>query len=437
MARSADELFMKQALELAQQGIGLASPNPCVGALVVDERGRIVGRGVHKYAERKHAEVIAIEAAGALARGNTLYLNLEPCCHTGRTGPCTEAIIAAGVGRVVAAMRDPNPQVAGKGFAQLRAAGIEVAEGILEAEARKLNEAFARYIRTGLPFVTLKAAMTLDGKIAGGPVEVARGQGPSTTYITGAAALKQVHRLRHAADAIMVGIGTVLADNPLLTDRSGLARRLPLRRVILDSNLRLPLGSRVVSSAASSYYELPHVSPTAGRDVGHPGKPSVGDPGAATPCGDVLVFCCRGDAEKKRELEARGVRVEIVPPAASPAQPGAAGHTSLDLHCVLKRLGAMKITSLLVEGGATVNWACLQAGVVDKVWLFYAPRILGGNRSVPLVSGEGFGAVASTPASANAALAGDPGDAPRLRDLSLHRYGEDFAVEGYLRDPYA
>jgi diaminohydroxyphosphoribosylaminopyrimidine deaminase/5-amino-6-(5-phosphoribosylamino)uracil reductase len=385
---------MKQALELAQQGIGLASPNPYVGALVVDELGRIVGRGVHKYAERKHAEVIAIEAAGVLARGNTLYLNLEPCCHTGRTGPCTETIIAAGVGRVVAAMRDPNPQVAGKGLAQLRAAGIEVAEGILENEARKLNEAFARYILTGLPFVTLKAAMTLDGKIAGAPAraEVAPVEGPSTTYITGPAALKQVHRLRHAADAIMAGIGTVLADDPLLTDRSGLARRLPLLRVILDSSLRIPLGSRIVASAASAHAQ------TSGAD---------------SQAGDVIVFCCRGDAEKKRELEACGVRVEVVPPVAGGSAP--------DLHCVLKRLGAMKITSLLVEGGATVNWACLQAGVVDKVWLFYAPRILGGDRSVPLVGGEGFGAVA---------------DAARLHDLTLHRYGEDFALEGYLHDSY-
>ena len=175
--RTADELFMTQALELARQGVGLASPNPCVGAIVVDERGRIVGRGVHQYAKRKHAEVLALEEAGPLARGNTLYLNLEPCCHTGRTGPCTEAILAAGVGRVVAAMRDPNPLVGGKGFEQLRHAGVEVGEGVLESEARKLNEAFAHFIRTGMPFVTLKSAMTLDGKIAGAPLNAGRRQG--------------------------------------------------------------------------------------------------------------------------------------------------------------------------------------------------------------------------------------------------------------------
>jgi diaminohydroxyphosphoribosylaminopyrimidine deaminase/5-amino-6-(5-phosphoribosylamino)uracil reductase len=250
--------------------------------------------------------------------------------------------------------------------------------------------------------------------------------GPSTTYITGAAALKQVHRLRHAADAIMVGIGTVLADDPLLTDRSGLARRLPLLRVILDSNLRIPLDSRLVSSAASPKAP-PCAGLPAGRDAGQPAtaaSPADTDAMAADSTGgDVLIFCCQAAAAKQRELEARGVRIEVVPAAAStPAEAKTTSAGYPDLHCVLRRLGEMKVMSLLVEGGATVNWACLQAGMVDKLWLFYAPRILGGERSVPLVGGQGFGAVA---------------DAVHLRELSLHRYGEDFAVEGYLRDPYA
>jgi diaminohydroxyphosphoribosylaminopyrimidine deaminase/5-amino-6-(5-phosphoribosylamino)uracil reductase len=377
--RTADELFMTQALELARQGVGLASPNPCVGAIVVDERGRIVGRGVHHYAKRKHAEVLALEEAGPLARGNTLYLNLEPCCHTGRTGPCTEAILAAGVGRLVAAMRDPNPLVGGKGFEQLRQAGVEVTEGVLELEARKLNEAFAHFIRTGTPLVTLKSAMTLDGKIAGAPLNPAAGKG-STTYITGASALRQVHRLRHASDAILAGIGTVIADDPMLTDRSELPRRRPLLRVILDSHLRIPVDSRIVASAAD----------------------------------DLIVFCVDAADEKKDALESCGVRVERLPAGPEKRFP--------DLQCVLDRLGKMQITSLLVEGGATVNWAFLKAGAVDKVWFFYAPKILGGSASVGLASGEGFGTVA---------------DAAQLRDVSLHRYGEDFAVEGYLRDPYA
>jgi diaminohydroxyphosphoribosylaminopyrimidine deaminase/5-amino-6-(5-phosphoribosylamino)uracil reductase len=377
--RTADELFMTQALELARQGVGLASPNPCVGAIVVDERGRIVGRGVHHYAKRKHAEVLALEEAGPLARGNTLYLNLEPCCHTGRTGPCTEAILAAGVGRLVAAMRDPNPLVGGKGFEQLRRAGVDVSEGVLEPEARKLNEAFAHFIRTGKPFVTLKSAMTLDGKIAGAPLNPAAGKG-STTYITGASALRQVHRLRHASDAILAGIGTVIADDPMLTDRSELPRRRPLLRVILDSHLRIPVDSRIVASAAD----------------------------------DLIVFCVDAADEKKDALESCGVCVERLPAGPEKCFP--------DLPCVLDRLGKMQITSLLVEGGARVNWAFLKAGAVDKVWFFYAPKILGGSASVGLASGEGFGTVA---------------DAAQLRDVSLHRYGEDFAVEGYLRDPYA
>ena len=381
--RTADELFMTQALELARQGVGLASPNPCVGAIVVDERGRMVGRGVHQYAKRKHAEVLALEEAGPLARGNTLYLNLEPCCHTGRTAPCTEAILAAGVGRVVAAMRDPNPLVGGKGFEQLRRAGVEVSEGVLESEARKLNESFAHFIRTGAPFVTLKSAMTLDGKIAGAPLSPAAGKG-STTYITGASALRQVHRLRHASDAILAGIGTVIADDPLLTDRSELPRRRPLLRVVLDSHLRIPVDSRIVASAAD----------------------------------DLIVFCLdaanEAIEEKKQELESRGVRVERLPSGPEKRFPG--------IRCVLDRLGKMQITSLLVEGGAGVNGAFLKAGVVDKVWLFYAPRILGGSASIGFAGGEGFGEIAK---------------AAHVRDASLHRYGEDFAFEGYLRDPYA
>src|ERR1039457_6164350 len=249
MAISADELFLRQALALAARGVGLASPNPLVGALIVDERGRVSGSGTHLYDGLKHAEILAMEQAGTLARGNTLYLNLEPCSHTGRTGPCADAVIAAGVARVVCCMEDPNPLVAGKGFEKLRAAGIEVTVGGLQTEARRLNESFAQYIRTGLPFVTLKAAVSLDGKIAGpaGPGLLPTGPA-SSSYITGEAARRRVHEMRHASDAILVGVGTVIADDPLLTDRSGLPRRRPLLRVILDSRLRLPLTARVVES---------------------------------------------------------------------------------------------------------------------------------------------------------------------------------------------
>ncbi|HWR35483.1 MAG TPA: bifunctional diaminohydroxyphosphoribosylaminopyrimidine deaminase/5-amino-6-(5-phosphoribosylamino)uracil reductase RibD [Clostridia bacterium] len=398
--RDTEELFMTQALDLARQGVGLTSPNPCVGAIVVDERGRIAGRGTHTYEGRKHAEVLALEEAGDLAHGNTLYLNLEPCSHQGRTGPCADAIIAAGIARVVSAMRDPNPLVSGKGFEKLRAAGIEVVDGVLEAEARKLNESFTRYIRTRLPLVTLKTAMTLDGKIAAAsnvsqnPTALGSAQA-SITYITGEAARAHVHKLRHASDAILVGVGTIIADDPLLTDRSSLPRRRPLLRVILDSRLRLPLESRLVKTCQE----------------------------------DVLVFCSFAEEKKRAELEARGVRVEQVPLATFEPQAGEVPYphavptnSKPDMKKVFQQLGESEITSVLVEGGAAVNWTCLAAGVVDKIFFYYAPKILGGSGSVPFASGAGFARMA---------------EAAMVHNITVHHFGEDFAIEGYLRDPYA
>lgn len=396
-----DELFMTQALELAKQSVGLASPNPLVGAIVVDERGRILGRGTHTYAARKHAEVIALEQAGEKASGNTLYINLEPCSHTGRTGPCADAVIAAGIVRVVAAMRDPNPLVSGNGFERLRAAGIEVTENVMEEPARKLNEAFAKYIRTRLPLITLKSAMTLDGKIAGPPspstTSTATGSSAaSASYITGEAARAHVQQLRHASDAIMVGVGTIIADNPLLTDRSGRPRRRALQRVIFDSRLRLPLESRVVKTCDN----------------------------------DVIVFCSFAEEKKRDELEARGVRVEQVAlnlpgtlatvPYPQRVQPTHDGRP--DVRQIFRRLGEFELTSALVEGGGLVNWACLAAGVVDKIFFYYAPKILGGNGAVSFASGAGFTSIS---------------EAPQVSRITLHQFGEDFAVEGYLRDPYA
>ena len=387
-----DELFMAQALELARKGVGLTSPNPSVGAVIVDERGRIIGRGSHTYEGKKHAEVLAIAEAGEKARGNTLYVNLEPCSHTGRTGPCSDAIIEAGIHRVVAAMRDPNPLVSGQGFQKLEAAGLEVLEGILEEQARKLNESFAKYIRTKMPLVTLKTAMTLDGKIGASSsgITAPGSSRASTTYITGQESLKQVHELRHASDAIMIGVGTVIADDPLLTDRSGKPRRRNLLRVILDSRLRLPMGSRVVQTCQN----------------------------------DVVIFCSFSEEKKRAELEKRGVRVIQVPLAALEMISGTLSPVPHDgrpdMVQVFGRLGEMEMTSVLVEGGAMVNWACLQAGVVDKVWMFYAPKILGGSAAVPFLS-SGFGRIS---------------DAMQVKNIVLHRYGDDFAIEGYLRDIY-
>ena len=254
---SSDEQHLRRALDFARAGVGLVSPNPAVGAVVVDVSGRELGAGTHTYDDVKHAEVLALEQAGEAARGGTLYLNLEPCSHQGRTGPCADAVLAAGIRRVVCSMQDPNPRVAGQGFAKLRALGVEVKVGLFEAEAKKLNESFAKYIRLGKPLVTLKSAMTLDGKIAdatkpgaepGSATSATEGARSGYHWITGEAARAHVQQLRHQSDAIMAGVGTVLADDPLLTDRSGLPRRRKLLRVILDSYLRIPPTSRVIQT---------------------------------------------------------------------------------------------------------------------------------------------------------------------------------------------
>jgi diaminohydroxyphosphoribosylaminopyrimidine deaminase/5-amino-6-(5-phosphoribosylamino)uracil reductase len=378
---STDEQFLHRALDLARQGIGLASPNPYVGAVIVDAHENIVGTGVYTYDGVKHAEVSALEQAGEKARGGTLYINLEPHSHQGRTPPCTDALIAAGIRRVVASMPDPNPKVSGRGFEKLRAAGVHLEVGGLGAEARLLNEAFARYIRRGLPLVTLKSAMTLDGKIAPPPAAGSRRVAgtPAGGWITGEAARTHVQQQRHQSDAIMVGVGTILADDPLLTDRSGNSRRRPLLRVILDSQLRLPSGSRVALSAAN----------------------------------DVLVFYSSADEKKKRELEARGTRVEQLPSAAPNGRP--------DIQAVLHRLGELEITSVMIEGGSTVNGIALASGAVDKVFLYYAPNIMAREGSVPFASGAGFRELEKS---------------LQIEHVQLHRFGDDFAVEGYLRDPY-
>jgi diaminohydroxyphosphoribosylaminopyrimidine deaminase/5-amino-6-(5-phosphoribosylamino)uracil reductase len=358
---------MARALELARRGTALAHPNPIVGAVVV-KNGRVVGEGFHEYDKRDHAEIVALKQAGAKARGSTLYVNLEPCCHTGRTGPCTKAIIAARVRRVVAAMKDPNPAVSGRGFAELRRAGIEVTQGLREEEAKRLNEAFAWWMRTGRPLVTLKSALTLDGQIA-----LRRG---SPTTISSAASRKEVQYLRHAADAVLTGIGTVRSDNPRLTDRTGLPRRRPLLRVVLDSSLRISARSKLVQSARK----------------------------------DVVVFTLQPlDSPKACALEKAGVEVVRVR--------GRAGRP--DSRAVLRELGRRQILSAILEAGADLNGAALQAGVVDKVLLFYAPRIMG-TRGVPFarISGQWFA------------------KGPTLSNLTLRRVGPDFAVEGYLHDVY-
>jgi diaminohydroxyphosphoribosylaminopyrimidine deaminase/5-amino-6-(5-phosphoribosylamino)uracil reductase len=360
--------YMQRALSLARKATGLASPNPLVGCVLVRE-GQIVGEGFHQYDWRDHAEVVAIKSAGEKARGSTLYVNLEPCNHTGRSGPCTEAIIKAGIQRVVATIEDPNPAVAGSGFDRLRAAGIEVFTGVLEVEARQLNEAFAKWIRKKRPFVTLKSAMTLDGQLA----LPQAGKRKSSTWITSEESRAEVHRMRNASDALLTGIGTILADDPLLTDRSGLPRRRKLLRVILDSKLRLSPRARVVKTADD----------------------------------DLLVFTSEAlGSSRARSLQKAGV--EIV------SMKKRAGH--VDLRAVLKELGKREILSVLLEAGSALNGAALAADVVDKVFLFYAPRFAGETR-VPFATAKNLK------------------QAP-LRALNIHRFGPDFAVEGILHDVY-
>lgn len=376
---------MQEALELAKHSVGFAAPNPVVGCVLVKD-GVVVGKGFHGYDWLDHAEICALKEAGRAARGATAYVTLEPCCHTGRTGPCTRALMEAGVARVVVSTEDPNPAVQGKGIAELREAGIDVELGLFEREARQLNDGFARHIRTGLPFVTLKAALSLDGRIAPAPGSAPRG---SPVYLSGEESRAEVQRMRHAADAVITGINTVLQDDPLLTDRSGLERRRPLLRVVLDSALRMPLDAKLVRTARE----------------------------------DVLVFCTVAPTEKQRGLEAMGVRVERVEPEeptfSAPARrwsdPGRRAGASL--RQVLQRLGELGVLNVMTEAGAQLNGSALTGGHVDKVTLFYAPMFLG-THGVPLLQ---------------EALAATPSVAPP----QVERFGADVRVETYLRDPWA
>ncbi|HTX34546.1 MAG TPA: bifunctional diaminohydroxyphosphoribosylaminopyrimidine deaminase/5-amino-6-(5-phosphoribosylamino)uracil reductase RibD [Bryobacteraceae bacterium] len=358
---------MREALDLARQGRGLASPNPMVGAVLVRE-GEVVGRGFHTYGGVRHAEIIALDEAGEKARGATLYLNLEPCAHQGRTPPCADALIRAGVARVVAPMEDPNPQVAGEGFRKLRAAGVEVClAGDFAAEAAKLNEPFLYFMRTGLPLVTLKTAITLDGKISA--------PDDNRGWITSERARAHVQELRHDHDAILTGIGTVLADDCLLTDRTGFARSRPLLRIVMDSQLRLPLDSKMARSAA----------------------------------GDLLVVTTSAaSAERRKLLEGRGIQLAVMD--------GPGGRA--DLRGVVQWLGRHRYLSLMIEAGSKLNWSALETCSVDRIFFYYGPKILGGLEALPLAGGIGRRRRS---------------DAIRVHGIRIHSIPPDeFAVEGYL-----
>jgi diaminohydroxyphosphoribosylaminopyrimidine deaminase/5-amino-6-(5-phosphoribosylamino)uracil reductase len=372
---------MQRALDLARQSLGLASPNPAVGCVLVRD-GQVVGEGLHEYDKKDHAEISALRQAGEAARGSTAYVTLEPCCTTGRTGPCTEALIGAGVARVVVATEDPNPAVHGKGVQRLRAAGIAVEVGLHQCEARKLNDGFARHIRSKLPFVTLKAGVSLDGRIAPAPGSAPRG---APVYITGEESRGAVQKMRHEADAVITGINTVLEDDPMLTDRSGLPRRRPLLRVVLDSGLRIPLDSKLVRTAQE----------------------------------DLLIFCAVAPTQRQQTLEALGVRVERVE-GVEVASGTLAGRgkgvrrSGVSLRAVFRKLGEMEILSAMLEAGGQVNSSALSGGHVDKVTLFYAPLFLG-PEAVPLLQ--------------------EPMSGPALQLAPTSAcIGQDVRVDAYLRN---
>ncbi len=337
-----DRYWMQRALELARRGIGVTSPNPAVGCVILDRAGQVAGEGWHEYDLLDHAEVAALKDAQRSGKdicGGTAYVTLEPCNHTGRTGPCTEALIAAGLKRVVAATIDPNAAVTGHGMEALQAAGLETAVRVCEAEAQRLNEGFARWSRDRRPLVLMKVAMSLDGRIA--PPE-GRQTGGQPHWITGDAARESVQTLRWQADAAMVGVDTVLADDPLLTDRSGRRRRRPLLRLVLDSALRMPLDSKLVATAHN----------------------------------DVIVFTVSMDEERIAELRRRGVRVEVMPAEAG----------RVPLGKVLDKLGEEGILTLLTETGTRLNTALLAGGMVDRIHLFVSPQIMGSD-AVPAFKG--------------------------------------------------
>src|SRR3989440_6372143 len=329
--------MMQRALVLAAQGVGQVSPGPLVGTIIVDANGEIVGEGFYLYDQIKHAETVALERAGDKARGGTAYVSLEPHAHQGRTPPCTDTLIKAGIKRVVAPIEDPNPKVSGRGFAHLRAAGVEVRTGLLADEAARLNEAYIHFMRAARPFMHLKLAVSLDGKVATFAGD--------SRWITGEEARERVHELRHQYDAIMVGGRTARADDPLLTDRSGKKRRRPLVRVVIEQYLRLSPESQLAQT---------------------------------TDAAPVLIFA-HGDSEAETvsALQSRGV--EVI------SQEGSA----LELSSVLAELGRRSIQSVLVEGGPILAGLLLDARLVNKITFFIAPMIIGGQDAPSAIGGDG------------------------------------------------
>lgn len=357
---------MRRAIELAERGSGMVSPNPLVGAVIVDPTGAVVAEAFHRRAGEPHAEALALEAAGSRARGATLYCTLEPCAHFGRTPPCADAIIAAGIARVVVAHRDPNPVVDGRGLARLRAAGLDVSEGVLGEEAAARNRAFARHVTTGLPYVTWKIAASLDGRVAAGD--------GSSRWISGEAARADAHRLRAAADAIVVGSGTVLADDPNLTVRDPGYAGEPVLRVLLDGRGRIHPPRHVLDGQAPTLVATTRLAPDAAR------------------------------------VAWRSVGAEVVDLAED-----ADGHP--DVTDLLAQLGKRGVQAVMLEGGPTLAWAMLAADAIDRIVLYTAPILVGGTTAAGILGGPGFRPIA---------------DAAHVVIDDVRRIGDDLRVEAHV-----
>lgn len=359
--------FMKRALELAENGIGYTNPNPLVGAVIVKD-GQIIGEGYHALYGSSHAEVNAFKNAKEDVKGATLYVTLEPCSHYGNTPPCANTIVEKGIKKVIIGLKDPNPLVAGRGIKILQDNGIEVVTGVLEEEGKKLNEIFLKYITTQLPFCIMKTAMTLDGKIAAYTGD--------SKWVTSELSRQYVHKLRHRAAGIMVGIGTVLADDPKLNTRLRYEEGSDPIRIIVDSNARIPLKAKVlnINSKAKT----------------------------------IIAATEKADKEKLKALEEKGAEIIVTP----------LKKNRVDLSYLMKSLGVRKIDSILLEGGSSLNYAALEAGIVDKVNIFIAPKIIGGEGAKTPVGGEGIALMK---------------DAIKLRYIDIQHFGEDIMIEGYTK----
>ena len=366
MKQELQEQWMRRALELAGKAVGRTSPNPLVGAVIV-KNGRLIAEGYHKKAGRPHGEIEALKKAGKRSKGAQLFVNLEPCCHQGRTPPCTKAIIESGIKEVFVGMRDPNPLVAGKGIRQLKRAGITVHSGLLKADCQRLNEVFVKFIETGVPFVTLKSALSLDGKIATSTGE--------SQWITGPEARERVHRMRDQVDAILVGSGTVLEDNPRLTTRLKKGGGCNPARVILDAKAEIPIKARVFHHARQDRV--------------------------------IYVTTRRASTRRINRLHEAGAQVYLLPEK----------NGRISLKKLVKLLGQSGVTSVLIEGGGGLNASTLRAGIVDKVVLFLAPLIIGGESSPGVVGGPGIKSLKQ---------------ALNIKGLTVTPVGADWMVEGYL-----